>query len=105
MWGAQKVGGKYADPTMTLAAIPVSGATAEALAGASGQGTQSLSLGCEAVSSGGTITPAENKCFKLVFDPSAAQSLFTINAKNAAAIAFFAQHLPTEFENTDHYFK
>jgi len=105
MWGAQKVSGKYVDPTMLLAAIPVSGATEEALAGASGIGTHSLTLGCESVESGGTIIPMENKCYKLVFDQSSPQSLFTVDASAAGAIAFFAEHLPTEFEETDHYFK
>merc|ERR1719171_412949 len=105
MWGAQKVSGKYVDPTMKLVAIPVAGATAEALAGASGMGTQSMGLSCESVNSGGTIVPMENKCYKLVFDQSNSQSLYTIDASSAGAIAFFAEHLPTEFEATEHYLK
>merc|ERR1719387_1051648 len=90
---------------MKLVAIPVAGATAEALAAASGMGTQSMGLECESVNSGGTITPMENKCYKLVFDQSNSQSLFTIDASAAGAIAFFAEHLPTEFEDTEHYLK
>merc|ERR1719171_3456269 len=105
IWGAQKVSGKYVDPTMKLVAIPVAGATAEALAGASGMGTQSMGLQCESVNSGGTIIPMENKCYKLVFDQSSSQSLFNIDASAAGAIAFFAEHLPTEFEATEHYLK
>merc|ERR1719171_1573625 len=105
MWGAQKVSGKYVDPTMKLVAIPVAGATAEALAGASGMGTQSMGLSCESVNSGGTIVPMENKCYKLVFDQTSSQSLYTIDASSAGAIAFFAEHLPTEFEATEHYLK
>jgi len=109
MWGAQKTGpqgyGPGGDLSMTMAMIPVAGATAEALAGASGKGAEALGLTCEDVQSGGTMTPAEGKCYKLVFDQGNKQSLYTINAKTAGAIAFFTQHLPTEFEDTDHYLK
>jgi len=105
MWGAEKVDGKYADPTMTLAAIPVTEATKGALAGASGKATAALSSGCEAVQKGGTITPQENKCYKLMFDQTSDQTLFTVDAAGTKGIAFFAQHFPTEFEATEHYFK
>jgi len=104
-WGAQKVSGAYVDPTMVLVAIPASEASAQALAAASGKGTEAMALSCEAVNSGGTITPAENKCYKLVFDQSSDQSMYTVNAAGVTAIAFFGQHLPTEFEETEHYFK
>merc|ERR1719161_2836635 len=105
MWGAEKVSGAYVDPTMTMAAIPVSGATEEALAGASGKGTHALTLACEDVTSGGTIKAMEDKCYKLVFDQASPQSLYTIDATGVTAIAFFTQHLPTEFEETEHYLK
>eukprot|EP00746_Dinoflagellata_sp_MGD_P156160 gnl/MRDRNA2_/MRDRNA2_85719_c1_seq10.p1 gnl/MRDRNA2_/MRDRNA2_85719_c1~~gnl/MRDRNA2_/MRDRNA2_85719_c1_seq10.p1 ORF type:complete len:402 (+),score=62.92 gnl/MRDRNA2_/MRDRNA2_85719_c1_seq10:96-1301(+) len=104
-WGAQKVSGEYVDPTMIIAAIPVAAASEDALAGASGKGTAAFALSCEVVNSGGTITPMDDKCYKLVFDQGSAQSTFTVDAAQATAIAFFAQHLPTEFEETDHYFK
>jgi len=90
---------------MKLVAIPVAGATENALEGAETAGTAAMDLECEDVESGGTITPMENKCYKLVFDQANAQSTYTVDAASAGAIAFFAEHLPTEFENTDHYFK
>merc|ERR1719265_2507034 len=90
---------------MKLAAIPVSGATADALAGASGTGTEAMGLTCEEVNSGGTLVPMEKKCYNLVFDQSSSQSLYTIDASKAGSIAFFAEHLPTEFEDTEHYLK
>jgi hypothetical protein len=105
MWGAEKVSGAYVDPTMTMALIKVDEATEGALAGASGKGTAAMATTCEEVTSGGTITPADGKCYKLVFDQSKPQSLYTIDASGATAIAFFCQHLPTEFEETEHYLK
>jgi hypothetical protein len=105
MWGAEKVSGAYVDPTMTMALIPVSGATEDALTGASGKGAEAMSLTCEEVTSGGTLKAMEGKCYKLVFDQANAQTKFTIDATGVKYIAFFAQHLPTEFEATEHYFK
>jgi len=104
-WGAEKVDGGYVDPTMLIALIPASAATEDALKSASGKGKSAMALNCEEVTSGGIMTPAEDKCYKLVFDQSSDQSLYTIDAKGVQAIAFFAQHLPTEFEATEHYLK
>mmetsp|Transcript_114165 Transcript_114165/g.207661 ORF Transcript_114165/g.207661 Transcript_114165/m.207661 type:complete len:390 (+) Transcript_114165:67-1236(+) len=109
-WGAEKVSGKYADPAMKLAAIPVANATetmtwSMVLAGADSKGKTALGLQCEEVQSGGVITPMENKCYSLKFNAQSSSSIFTVNAASATAIAFFAEHVPTEFEDTNHYFK
>jgi len=104
-WGAQKVGGVYVDPSMKLAAIPVSVATEQSLSDATANGTAALLTTCENVQSQGTITPMVNKCYTLVFDQSSSDSTYTVDATNVNAIAFFAEHVPTEFEDTEHYFK
>merc|ERR1719160_1541640 len=91
---------------MKMVAIPTSAATAQALQAADTKGHDAMKLAtCTDVNSGGTITPMENKCYKLVFDQNSAQSMYTINATNAGSIAFFCEHLPTEFEDTAHYLK
>lgn len=105
-WGAQKKGGKYADPTMKLAAIPVAAATEAALTSATSKGKAAMGTTCvEVTKDTGKIRPAENKCYKLVFDDTSSETIFTVDADNAGAIAFFAEHFPTEFEDTAHYFK
>jgi hypothetical protein len=109
-WGAQKVKGKsntwaYADATMKMAAIPVSGATTQNLANADSAGTTALGLACEEVRHGGTITPQENKCYTLIFDVLQGETIFTVDASNSGSTAFFLQHMPWEFESTKHYFK
>jgi len=103
-WGAQKVDGGYVDPTMKLVAIPTSEHTEEALTSVTSQGTAAMELTCEEVESGGTIIPMPDKCYKLVFDQTSDQSTYIVNATGVTNIAFFAEHLPTEFEATDHYF-
>jgi hypothetical protein len=107
-WGVQKVNGKYAADnlaSMKFVAIPVSGATEQALTSATPKGTTAMGLTCEDVQKNGVIKPMENKCYKMIFDSSTAQTLYTIDASSAGSIAFFTEHLPTEFEATAHYFK
>jgi hypothetical protein len=57
------------------------------------------------VNKGETITPSTNACYTLTFDASVAETTFVVDTSDAANIAFFAQHFPTEFEVTKHYFK
>jgi zinc transporter ZupT len=105
MWTSQKVDGKYADNTMKLVAIPVASATEAALHGVEEDGKASLSVACTDVNHAGTIIPGNGTCNRLVFNQNLWQSLFTINASSAAAVAFFTEHVPTEFEATAHYLK
>merc|ERR1712176_439474 len=97
--------GEYADATMKIAALPVTDTSEQALSSADGEGKRLMGLECEEVQNGDTITPSSDKCFKLVFDESKDQSLFTIDATAATGIAFFTEHVPTEFESTEHYLK
>lgn len=109
MWTAQKVNNgtvtKYADETMKFAALPASDATEAALDALESAGETALGGTCTNVAVGGTITPAANTCFLMTFNQNLWQSLYTINAAGVSNIAFFAQHVPTEFENTAHYLK
>jgi hypothetical protein len=103
-WLAQKKGGKYADDTMVLAAIPASAATEAALDGLEAKGKAAFKKTCTVVTKGQTITPAENVCYLLTFDQAATETRFAVdNAAGSANIAFFAQHFPTEFEEDTHY--
>jgi len=105
MWTSQKVEGSYADASMKLAAIPVTSATESGLHGAEADGIASLGKACTDVQHAGVITPASGRCYKLVFHQNVWQSLFKIDASSATAVAFFAEHVPTEFEATAHYLK
>ena len=51
---------------------------------------------------GGTITPGET-CYNLHFDDAAAESTYTVAVAADGYVAFFAEHVPTEFENDMHY--
>lgn len=108
-WTAQKTGEDvslaYVDPTMKLAVVPVVSATDEALRGVEDQADALLGQRCTDVGSGGTIAARSDVCYRLIFDENMWQSLYTVNTSGTTAVAFFAEHYPTEFEKDAHYLK
>merc|ERR1719159_130177 len=72
--------------------------------GDNSKGKAAMAATCTVVTSGDTIKPAENACFLLTFDQAAAETRFTVDATGVSNIAFFGQHVPTEFEEDTHYF-
>jgi UTP--glucose-1-phosphate uridylyltransferase len=105
MWTAQKVDGAYVDPAMKMAVLPASQATAAALDALTEEGAHSLAEACTVVHPGDVIVPAADKCYQLHFNQDLWQSLYTIDTSGVSAVAFFAEHVPTEFESTAHYLK
>merc|ERR1719384_221233 len=105
IWIAQKVEGKYVDPTMKLAALPVDEASEEALENIEKDGEEAMEEPCMVLNHGEKITPTKTMCYLLTFDTTRWETTFPIDASGADAIAFFAQHLPIEFEEDTHYLK
>ena len=105
MWTAQKVNGAYADPAMKLVALPATDITEAGLHALEEEGKHSMEMNCTEVDAFGTIVPAEDTCYHLHFQADAWQSLFNVNTSGVSGIAFFAEHVPTEFEATAHYLK
>ena len=67
MWTSQKVNAQYADPSLTMVAWPVTTFTEEALKALEEQAEEAMNMTCTDVQAGGTIVPASNTCFRLVF--------------------------------------
>ena len=105
LWTAQKVNEQYADASMKLVALPATSITEEGLHALEEQGEEALNLTCTELQNGGTIIPATNTCYKLIFKQSVWQSLYNVDASSVTGIAFFTEHVPTEFEATAHYLK
>eukprot|EP00929_Paragymnodinium_shiwhaense_P036187 TRINITY_DN19429_c1_g1_i1.p1 TRINITY_DN19429_c1_g1~~TRINITY_DN19429_c1_g1_i1.p1 ORF type:complete len:500 (+),score=72.13 TRINITY_DN19429_c1_g1_i1:43-1500(+) len=104
-WTAQKVDGKYADATMKLVALPATSSSHEALEALIPEGKHAMEETCIEVDNGDVIIPKVDTCYELHFKTEWWQSLFTVDATGVAAIAFFAEHVPAEFESTAHYLK
>jgi len=97
----------YADPSMRLAVLGPSSSSASTLSSLLPLGREALNRSdCTSLPNGGTmIVSATIRCYELTFAEDVWQSLFVVNATGAARVAFFAQHVPTKFENTAHYLK
>ena len=105
IWIAQKKDGSYADSTMKLAALPLSVAASEKeLENIHEEGEHAME-NCFLLNHGETIIPVMDTCYLLKFDDNRWETTFPIDASNATSIAFFAQHMPTEFEEDTHYLK
>ena len=106
VWIAQKVDGGYDCPNMKLVALPVESASEESLEGVEEAGEEAIEAeSCTVLNHGDTIIPVADTCYLLTFDDSRWETTFPIDASATSAIAFFAQHLPTEFEEDTHYLK
>eukprot|EP00558_Chaetoceros_sp_UNC1202_P014514 CAMPEP_0197234068 /NCGR_PEP_ID=MMETSP1429-20130617/1913_1 /TAXON_ID=49237 /ORGANISM="Chaetoceros sp., Strain UNC1202" /LENGTH=422 /DNA_ID=CAMNT_0042692395 /DNA_START=27 /DNA_END=1295 /DNA_ORIENTATION=- len=90
---------------MKLAALPVDMASDEKLESVEEAGEEAMETECVPLVHGETIVPGTDKCYLLTFDTDRWETTFPIDASNSAAIAFFAQHLLTEFEEDTHYLK
>mmetsp|Transcript_10110 Transcript_10110/g.18839 ORF Transcript_10110/g.18839 Transcript_10110/m.18839 type:complete len:470 (+) Transcript_10110:67-1476(+) len=109
MWTAQKVvhgdHAEYVDPAMKLVVLAATTCDHEGLHSLETTAETAMSGTCPNVNSGGTVSPSGNSCHRLVFDQNSWQTLFKVDATGVSCIAFFAEHVPTEFENTAHYLK
>lgn len=76
MWTAQKVNQNYADPSLTMVAWPVTTFTKEALHALEEQAEDAMNMTCTDVQAGGTIVPASNTCFRLVFQQILVMNVF-----------------------------
>ena len=88
-----------------LAALPVDSASGQDLENVEAAGGAAIGMECTVLNHGETIMPASGKCYELTFDSNRWETTFPIDASSTSAIAFFAQHLPTEFEDDSHYLK
>jgi hypothetical protein len=104
-WSMQQKGGKYADPTMKLVIVPTATPTKAGMEAVEAKGKTLINGTCVAVTGGQTMTPvAGGSCFDLTVTTAAATTTFIIDTTGLSGVVFFAQHMPTEFESTRHYF-
>eukprot|EP00928_Gymnodinium_smaydae_P096979 TRINITY_DN8679_c0_g2_i2.p1 TRINITY_DN8679_c0_g2~~TRINITY_DN8679_c0_g2_i2.p1 ORF type:complete len:471 (-),score=77.04 TRINITY_DN8679_c0_g2_i2:555-1766(-) len=90
---------------MKLVALPVTSANEKALHAMESEGVHAMGKTCVDVKAGGVIKPKDDTCYKLHFKQEWWQSLYTVDTTGVSNVVFFAEHVPTEFENTAHYLK
>ena len=106
-WVAQAVDGAYADPSMKLVVFDVHEADKEHLLELAETAKTLIAGFCTFVNTQGTIpAPTEaGACYTLTFPIDPANDFHaTIDTTGVANVAFFGEHVPTEFERDTHYF-
>ena len=99
-WSFEKVDGEYADPAMKMVILKSNDI----------EGSEDLAkelLGSkESISrkNNGTLI-ASNKAFVLNFDQRKDSTVFKVDIKEDGQYIFFTEHMPFEFEATQHFFK
>ena len=99
-WSFEKVDGEYADPAMKMVILKSNDI----------EGSEDLAkelLGSkESISrkNDGTLI-ASNKAFVLNFDQRKESTVFNVDIKEDGEYIFFTEHMPFEFEATQHFFK
>ena len=106
-WVAQAKGGAYADPSMKLVIFDLHAADKEHLLELAETAKILMAGACTAVNTQGAIPAptAAGACYTLTFPADAVTDFHaTVTTTNIANVAFFAEHVPTEFERDTHYF-
>ena len=99
-WSFEKVDGEYADPAMKMVILKSDDI----------QGSEDLAkelLGSKdsiSKENNGTLI-ASNKAFVLNFDQRKESTSFNVEIKEDGQYIFFTEHMPFEFEATQHFFK
>jgi hypothetical protein len=103
-WSMQKVGGAYADPAMKLVLFAVDTADEKTMDSLADKGSNLMRGTCADLKTGETMTPTKDGvCYNLVVDDTKDDTTYTIATDGIKGIAFYAQHVPTEFERDRHY--
>ena len=103
-WSMQKVDGSYADQTMQLVLIPTTNLVEAEMHTLESTAETLFAGACTVVEDTESMTPAPGgSCFELHVG-SGDDSTFTIVTAGLSGLAMYAEHVPTEFERTKHYF-
>ena len=100
----EKVDGAYADASMKMVFIPTTDATADGMEAEETDAETLIAGTCPDTAPGAITIAADGSCFNFVPDDSLAQSTWTMDLAGVTGVVIAAQHVPTEFEATIHYF-
>jgi len=106
VWSFAKVGGEYADPAMKMVILPASKTGAEGIEEVEKTAEGLLkSEETDVRKAGEILAPSAASAFRLNFDPGEEMTVFRVKIENRGTYVFFTEHMPTEFEDNEHFFK
>lgn len=94
-WIAQKVDGAYAAASMKMVIRTTSRSSKSGLEAAESAALSDWNGNFTTVNNGDTLSP--NNAYELVFDTTSWVTMFKINVPPETDLAFFCQHVPSEF--------
>lgn len=101
-----KVNGNYADPAMKIVIIQTSASGAEGIEVAEETAETLLKSGkLNAQKDRSLLPPSSELAYQLDFDQSKDVTAFRVKIAKKGSYVFFTEHMPTEFEAGDHFFK
>lgn len=100
-WSFAKIGGKYADPAMKM--LYVASDAKDPIGYVEDKAIDLFKQKGQALKNGDRLRPGELHI--LQFDVARNTTEFEINIEKAGAYVFFTEHMPSEFEAGDHFFK
>lgn len=100
-WSFAKVDGKYADPTMKM--VYVASEHQDPIERVEEKGMELFELNGQALKHGGRLHVGE--LHALQFDVNRNTTEFEISIDKAGTYVFFTEHMPSEFESSEHFFK
>lgn len=102
-WTFDKVEGAYADPMMKMAVLSSKGADSESIESVEALGEKMLTGSVVTKKGGEALMPG--KAYELIFDEMKDQTAFEVRIDTDGTYVFFTEHMPTEFEGSEHFFK
>lgn len=103
-WTFSKVDGKYADPEMQMVILSSDKKGKEAIE-AIHEKAETIFKGTASEKKAGDPLLASDALYNLSFDQSKDKTSFSVKIDKEGTYVFFTQHLPTEFESSEHFFK
>ena len=99
-WSFEKVDGEYADPAMKMVILK-----SNDIEGAEDLAKELLGSKDSISKKNNDTLIASNKAFVLNFDQRKESTVFNVDIKEDGQYIFFTEHMPFEFEATQHFFK
>lgn len=103
VWSFAKVNGAYADPAMKMAILASSVSGAEGIESTEKNGEAMLGGSLSSINGGGELV--SGSAYRLVFDDTQEITTFRVKIATTGTYVFFMEHMPTEFEGSEHFFK
>ena len=104
-WSFSKVDGNYADPAMKMLILKADKKSDDLIEDYEETAEDIFEKNKTIVSKNNALLTPNNSLYELNFDEKKDTSTFKIDIKEDGKYLFFTEHMPTEFEGVEHFFK